>query len=90
VIKHHKKRRLVEITRRMTQGSLECAEELLARSQGGNVLNTAFIERLNATFRERLATLTRRCCHAAHHLYGLETGMYLVGCVYNWCRVHDE
>lgn len=90
VIKHTQKRRVVEITRRMTQGSLERAQELLAQSKGGSVLNTAFIERLNATFRERLATLTRRCRHAAHRLEALETGMYLIGCVYNFCVIHDE
>ena len=33
---------------------------LLAETQGGGVLNTAFIERLNATFRSRLAPLVRR------------------------------
>jgi IS1 family transposase len=90
VIKHTKHKRVVEITRRMTQGTIERAQELLMHSQGGGVLNTAFIERLNATFRERLATLTRRCRHAAQRLEALETGMYLVGCVYNWCIVHDE
>jgi transposase-like protein len=90
VIKHTKKRRVVEITRLMTQGSIERAQELLTQSKGGSVLNTAFIERLNATFRERLATLTRRCRHAAHRLEALETGMYLIGCVYNFCVVHDE
>jgi IS1 family transposase len=90
VIKHTKKRRVVEITRRMTQGTMERAQELLAVSKGGNLLNTAFIERLNATFRERLATLTRRCRHAAHRMEALETGMYLIGCVYNLCVVHDE
>jgi IS1 family transposase len=90
VIKHTQKRRVVEITRRMTQGTIERAQELLTQSRGGSVLNTAFIERLNATFRERLATLTRRCRHAAHRLEALETGMYLIGCVYNFCMVHDE
>jgi IS1 family transposase len=90
VIKHTRQKRVVEITRRMTQGTLERAQELLALSQGGSVLNTAFIERLNATFRERLATLTRRCRYAAHRLETLETGMYLIGCVYNFCVVHDE
>lgn len=90
VIKRTKQKRVVEIIRRMTQGSLTRAEELLTRSLGGSVLNTAFIERLNATFRERLALLTRRCRHAAHRLEALETGMYLIGCVYNWCVVHDE
>jgi len=90
VITHTNNKRVVEITRRMTQGSLERAQELLTRSKGGSVLNTALIERLNATFRERLATLTRRCRHAAHQMSALETGMYLIGCVYNFCVVHDE
>src|SRR5512135_842215 len=90
VIKHTKHKRVVEITRRMTQGTIERAQELLTHSQGGNVLNTAFIERLNGTFRERLATLTRRCRHAAQRREALETGMYLIGCVYNFCVVHDE
>jgi hypothetical protein len=90
VIKHTKHKRVVEITRRMTQGTIERAQALLTHSQGGSVLNTAFIERLNATFRERLATLTGRCRHAAHRLEALETGMYLIGCVYNFCVVHDE
>ncbi len=90
VIKHTRHKRVVEITRRMTQGTLDRAQELLAQSNGGSVLNTAFIERLNATFRERLATLTRRCRYAAHRLETLETGMYLIGCVYNFCMIHDE
>lgn len=74
----------------MAHGLLESAQQLLQISRGGNVLNTAFIERLNATFRERLATLTRRTRHAAQRVRALETGMYLIGCVYNWCVVHDE
>jgi IS1 family transposase len=90
VIKRTQKKRVVEVTRRMTQGNEPRAKELLAQSRGGTVLNTAFIERLNATFRERLATLTRRTRHAAHRLEALETGMYLIGCLYNFCVVHDE
>jgi transposase-like protein len=90
IIKHTKKKRIVEITRRMTYGLVDSASELLKVSSGGQVLNTAFIERLNATFRERLATLTRKCRHAAHRITALETGMYMIGCVYNFCSVHDE
>src|SRR5947209_9382901 len=50
----------------------------------------AFIERLNATFRQRKARLTRRSRHAAHRLKALETGMYLIGCSYNFCCAHHE
>src|SRR5260370_39558589 len=68
VIKRMEKKRVVEVTRRMAQGTLEAAQKLLSQSQGGTVLNTAFIERLNGTMRERLASLTRKCRHAARRL----------------------
>jgi IS1 family transposase len=90
VIKRTKKKRVVEITRRMAHGLLSQAEQLLQSSRGGTVLNTAFIERLNATFRQRLASLTRRSRHAARRLKALETGMYLIGCTYNFCFPHHE
>jgi transposase-like protein/IS1 family transposase len=90
VIKRTEKKRVVEITRKMVHGLLEQAEQLLQLSDGGNVLNTAFIERLNATFRERLASLTRKSRHAASRLQALHTGMYLIGCTSNFCIVHQE
>jgi transposase-like protein/IS1 family transposase len=90
VIKRTEKKRVVEITRRMAAGLLAQAEKLLMQSQGGSVLNTAFIERLNATFRERLASLTRKSRHAARRLQALETGMYLIGCSYTFCVAHHE
>jgi hypothetical protein len=90
VIKRSEKKRLVEITRRMAHGLLAQAEKRLMESQGGTVLNTALIERLNATFRQRLASLTRKSRHAARRLFALETGMYLIGCSYNFCFPHHE
>lgn len=90
VIKRTEKKRVVEIARRMAHGLLSQAEKLLMQSQGGSVLNTAFIERLNGTFRERLASLTRKSRHAARRLRALETGMYLIGCSYNFCFPHHE
>ncbi len=90
VIKRTQKKRVVEITCRMTQGTLDQAEKLLLLSGGGKVLNTAFIERLNGTFRERLASLTRKCRHSASRVQALHTGMYLIGCTYNFCLAHQE
>lgn len=49
VIKRTQKKRVVEVTRQMTLGTLELAHKLLAQSLGGSVLNTAFIERLNGS-----------------------------------------
>ncbi len=90
VIKKTAKKRVVEVIRRMVQGTLERANEVLLNSLGGKELNTAFIERFNGTMRERLASLTRRCRHAARRVGSLEAGMWLVGCTYNWCWPHHE
>ena len=90
VIKHTVNNRLTEVVRQMSHGSLKQAMRLLRRSAGGSMLNTSYIERLNGTFRERLATLTRKCRHAAHRLQALETGMYLIGCTYNFCCFHHQ
>src|SRR5512135_3258417 len=84
------KKRVVEVTRKMTLGTLEQANTLLQALLGGTVLNTAFIERFNGTMRERLASLTRKCRHAAQRLEALSTGMYLIGCTYNLCFAHHE
>jgi transposase-like protein/IS1 family transposase len=90
VIKRTQKKRVVEITRKVVQGTLKHAQVLLSASCGGTVLNTAFIERLNGTMRERLASLTRKCRHAARRLTALESGMWLLGCTYNFCWPHHE
>jgi IS1 family transposase len=90
VIKHTVNKRLTEVVRQMSHGSLEQAMRLLQHSAGGSMLNTSYIERLNRTVRERLATLTRKCRHAAHRLQALETGMYLIGSTYNFCCFHHE
>jgi len=75
VIKRAQKKRVVEVSRKMTRGTQEQADCLLKASRGGRTLNTAFIERLNGTMRERLASLTRKCRHAARKIEALETGM---------------
>ena len=90
VIKRTEQKRVVEITRHMAHGLLEQAERLLQRSGGGNVLTTACIERLNGTFRERLASLTRKSRYAASRIGAVHTGMYLVGCTSNFCCAHQD
>lgn len=57
---------------------------------GGTCSIRLFIERLNGTFRERLASLTRKSRHAAARLQALHTGMYLIGCTYHFCCAHQE
>src|SRR5215208_1700977 len=60
VVKRYERRRVVETERRIVAGTPARVETLRRRSQGDGVINTAYIERLNATFRARLASLTRR------------------------------
>ena len=48
------------IERRIVQGAEALVQRLLVVSQGGGGINTAYIERLNATFRQRLGALARR------------------------------
>jgi hypothetical protein len=74
----------------MSHGTLEAAMRLLQRSGGGQRLNTSYIERESSTMRERLASLTRKCRHAAQRLQALETGMDLIGSTYNFCCDHQE
>jgi transposase-like protein len=90
VIKRCQRERVVAIVRQMAQDAQEQAAALLAQSQGGQQLNTAFIERLNATFRSRLATLGRRTRSLARLDETLLIGMYLIGCVYNFCTDHQS
>jgi transposase-like protein/IS1 family transposase len=90
VIKHTVNKHLKEVIRQMSHGSLEKATELLKISNGGTMLNTSFIERFNGTIRERLASMTRKCRHASSKLFAFHTGMYLIGCSYNFCWYHRE
>ncbi len=88
VIKRYERRRVVETERRIIDGTPARVETLRRRSQGEGVINTAYIERLNATFRERLASLTRRGRALARRTLTLQHGMYLIGTVYNFCTPH--
>jgi IS1 family transposase len=88
VVKRYERRRVVDTERRIVDGTPTRVETLRRRSQGAGVINTAYIERLNATFRERLAPLARRCRALARHTLTLHHGMYLIGTVYNFCTPH--
>jgi transposase-like protein/IS1 family transposase len=90
VIKRYERRRVIETERRIVDGTLARVETILRRSQGDGVINTAYIERLNATFRERLAPLARRCRALARHTLTLHEGMFVVGTVYNLCTPHES
>ncbi len=87
------KRRLdagLAIERRIVQGCPRMITRLLTVSQGGGVFNTAYIERLNATFRQRVACLARRSRALARSPQTLQAAMFLVGTVYNFCSPHQS
>ena len=90
VIKRYGGRRLVGVTRRVVRGSVAAVAAVLARTGTGTGINTAYIERLNATFRSRWTPLVRRGRALARREAGVSTGMYLVGCTYNFCWEHDS
>src|SRR3989442_4315615 len=56
VVKRYAQRRVVDVERRIVDGTPARVETLRRRSHGDGVINTADIERLNATFRARLVS----------------------------------
>lgn len=89
VAKQYQGRRVSGILRRVLQGSPKLIAGLIAAS-GGQDLNTAFIERLNATFRNRLASLARRSRALLRKPETLTPLVYLMGTVYNFCSEHQS
>lgn len=81
---------VLNVERRIVQGAKELVVTLIEKTQGQGVINTAFIERLNATFRQRISPLTRRTRNLAHQTETLVAGMYIVGCFYNFCDYHHS
>jgi transposase-like protein len=81
---------VLHIERRIVQGAQNMVERLIITTQGKGVINTAFIERLNATFRQRMSSLTRRTRTLVQRAETLVAGMYIVGCFYNFCDFHHS
>ena len=89
VVKQRKAGRLT-IERRIVQGCAQMIKRLLTVTQNGGTINTAYIERLNATIRQRLAWLARRTRNLAQQTDTLVAGMFIVGCFYNFCDYHHS
>jgi transposase-like protein len=80
---------VLTVDRRIVQGSQAMVERLIKATQNGKgVINTAFIERLNATFRLRFNNLVRRTRTLARRSETLVAGMFITGCFYNFCDYH--
>ncbi len=73
----------------LLSGSATMVRYLLNLTQGiGTTINTAYIERLNATFRAHLAPFARRTRCPARNLSSVGERVFLVGCLYNFCWPH--
>jgi len=89
VVKQRVGRRLVSITRRLAYGSLTQAEVIMHATQVElGRINTAYIERLNATLRTWMPVLVRRTRTPVGRREQLEAALFWTGCVYNFCHVH--
>lgn len=78
------------IERVVAQGDGTQAARLRQHSGGGKQINSSFIERLNATFRQRLAPLHRRTRALVRLPVTLTHAMFLQGCIYNFCTPHTS
>jgi transposase-like protein/IS1 family transposase len=76
--------------RQVLWGSCTSLQRIIERTQGAGTINTAYIERLNATFRGHLSILARRSRCPARRVETLTERVYLLGCVYNFCSLHSS
>lgn len=90
VVKQRHKGRLTSVKQRIVQGSEAAVEAVLESTRTGTTINTSYIERLNATFRSKLAFLVRRTRTLARKQAAVEAGMWLLGASYNLCWYHKS
>jgi hypothetical protein len=88
-VKQYAGRRVTGVAHRVVCGTAAAISAALGATHGGTVVNTAYIERLNAAFRQHLAPLVRRGRALARTEAALAAGMWLVGCAYNLCWFHE-
>ena len=69
---------------------MDYVQALLRRTRGGGTINTAYIERLNASFSARMAALVRRGGALAPQTATLPFSRYLVGSAYDFCTYHPS
>jgi transposase-like protein len=76
------------VQQQIASGTRQQVATMIQRSQGHGWINTAYIERLNATFRLRIASLVRSTRVLVRQPQTLIAWMWLVGCTYNFCTDH--
>jgi IS1 family transposase len=86
VVKTVRRRRLVRVRHRVVFGTIEAVQQVL--SPLGWQINTAFIERLNLSFRQHVAAVGRRVTTLCKGEQGLHQQLALYHTYYNFCLPH--
>ena len=87
VVKNRVKGGVVSVSHRVIFGSLEAITTVLNYSVG-QVINTAFIERLNLSLRQHVPALARKVISLAKGEAGLGHQLTLAQAYYNFCLPH--
>jgi IS1 family transposase len=86
VVKKTRRRRIVEIKRHVVIGTQAAVEQVLKAC--GWVINTAFVERLNLSLRQRVAPIRRRSATSCKGEAGLDSQLSLFQVYYNFVLPH--
>src|SRR3989442_6632651 len=86
VIKTMRRRRLVRVSHRVVLGTLEAVQQVLAAC--GWQIQTAFVERLNLSLRQRVAAIGRRSATLCKSEEGLRQQLVLFQVYHNFVLPH--
>jgi IS1 family transposase len=90
VIKHQRRRRTVEVERRMQWGEEKEYRERLKTAGLSGRINTAFVERINLTIRQCVSKLTRRTWGPAQYAPELLEHLEWWRSYYHFVRYHES
>ena len=85
-MKSYRRRRIVGVKHRVVFGSRLAIEQMLARC--GWTINTAFVERLNLSLRQRVAAMRRRSATPCKSADGLGQPLILFQVYHNFVLPH--
>src|SRR5437867_3000345 len=88
VVKTVRRRRLVRVRHRVVFGTLEAVQQVLAAC--GWQINTAFVERLNLSLRQHVASIGRRVSTLCKGEEGLRQQLAVYHVYYNFCLPHSS
>jgi IS1 family transposase/transposase-like protein len=90
VIKHQRRRRTVEVERRVLWGEEKQYQDRLKKAELSGRINTAFVERINLTLRQCISKLTRRTWGPAKFTPELMEHLEWFRSYYHFVRPHES